>query len=207
FFLSGLGGELADRYDKAFVARRLKAAEILAAAVAVLGFWLASVPILFVALVLFGIVAALFGPIKYGILPDHLARAELPAGNALIEAATFLAILTGTIAGGLAVTHGGAHAFGLLVMGFAVLCWLASLAIPKTGEAAPYLQVNRNVLRSTGGLMRDLYEDTRLWRTGLITSWFWLIGAVVLALLPALVKRTFGGDETVVTALLALFSI
>ena len=207
FFLSGLGGQLADRYDKAYVARRLKAAEILAAAVAVLGFWLASVPILFVALVLFGIVAALFGPIKYGILPDHLARAELPAGNALIEAATFLAILTGTIAGGLAVTHGGAHAFGLLVMGFAGLCWLASLAIPTTGEAAPTLEVDRNVLRSTGSLMRDLYEDTRLWRTGLITSWFWLVGAVVLALLPALVKRTFGGDETVVTALLALFSI
>ncbi|MCF4123974.1 acyl-[ACP]--phospholipid O-acyltransferase [Methylobacterium sp. SyP6R] len=207
FFLSGLGGELADRYDKAFIARRLKAAEILAAGVAVLGFWLASVPILFLALILFGIVAALFGPIKYGILPDHLARAELPAGNALIEAATFLAILTGTIAGGLAVTHGGAHAFGLLVMGFAGLCWLSSLAIPKTGEAAPYLQVNRNVLRSTGGLMRDLYEDTRLWRTGIITSWFWLVGAVVLALLPALVKGTFGGDETVVTALLALFSI
>ncbi|BAQ43587.1 MULTISPECIES: acyl-[ACP]--phospholipid O-acyltransferase [Methylobacterium] len=207
FFLSGLGGQLADRYDKAYVARRLKAAEILAAAVAVLGFWLSSVPILFVALVLFGIVAALFGPIKYGILPDHLARAELPAGNALIEAATFLAILTGTIAGGLAVTHGGAHAFGLLVMGFAGLCWLASLAIPTTGEAAPTLEVDRNVLRSTGSLMRDLYEDTRLWRTGLITSWFWLVGAVVLALLPALVKRTFGGDETVVTALLALFSI
>ncbi|KMO15183.1 acyl-[ACP]--phospholipid O-acyltransferase [Methylobacterium indicum] len=207
FFLSGLGGQLADRYDKAYVARRLKAAEILAAGVAVLGFWLSSVPILFVALVLFGIVAALFGPIKYGILPDHLARAELPAGNALIEAATFLAILTGTIAGGLAVTHGGAHAFGLLVMGFAGLCWLASLAIPTTGEAAPNLEVDRNVLRSTGGLMRDLYEDTRLWRTGLITSWFWLVGAVVLALLPALVKRTFGGDETVVTALLALFSV
>ncbi|WP_133123685.1 MFS transporter, partial [Methylobacterium frigidaeris] len=207
FFLSGLGGELADRYDKAFIAKRLKAAEILAAGVAVLGFWLASVPILFVALILFGIVAALFGPIKYGILPDHLARAELPAGNALIEAATFLAILTGTIAGGLAVTHGGAHAFGLLVMGFAVLCWLASLAIPKTGEAAPYLTVDRNVLRSTGSLMRDLYDDTRLWRTGVITSWFWLVGAVVLALLPALVKGTFGGDETVVTALLALFSI
>ncbi|MFH6785242.1 MULTISPECIES: acyl-[ACP]--phospholipid O-acyltransferase [Methylobacterium] len=207
FFLSGLGGQLADRYDKAFIAKRLKAAEILAAGVAVLGFWLASVPILFLALILFGIVAALFGPIKYGILPDHLERAELPAGNALIEAATFLAILTGTIAGGLAVTHGGAHAFGLLVMGFALLCWLASLLIPKTGEAAPYLQVDRNVLRSTGSLMRDLYADTRLWRTGVITSWFWLVGAVVLALLPALVKGTFGGDETVVTALLAMFSV
>ncbi|ACA18919.1 AMP-dependent synthetase and ligase [Methylobacterium sp. 4-46] len=207
FFLSGLGGELADRHDKAWLTRRLKAAEIGAAAVAVLGFVLASVPILFVALVMFGAIAALFGPIKYGILPDHLLRAELPAGNALIEAATFLAILTGTIAGGLAVTHGGPSVFGGLVMGFAVLCWAASLLIPPTGEAAPGLVIDRNVLRSTVGLVRDLYADTRLWRTGLITSWFWLVGAVVLALLPAVVKGSFGGDESVVTAMLALFSI
>ncbi|WP_407518983.1 acyl-[ACP]--phospholipid O-acyltransferase [Methylobacterium oryzisoli] len=207
FFLSGLGGELADRHDKAWLTRRLKAAEIGAACVAVLGFWLASVPILFVALVMFGAIAALFGPIKYGILPDHLVRSELPAGNALIEAATFLAILGGTIAGGLAATHGGAPLFGALVVGFAVLCWAASLLIPPTGEAAPDLYVDRNVLRSTVGLVRDLYADTRLWRTGLITSWFWLIGAVVLALLPAVVKGSFGGDESVVTAMLALFSV
>lgn len=207
FFLSGLGGELADRHDKAWLTRRLKAAEIGAAGVAVLGFVLASVPVLFAALVMFGAIAALFGPIKYGILPDHLKRAELPAGNALIEAATFLAILIGTIAGGLAVTHGGPAAFGGLVMGFAVLCWAASLLIPPTGEAAPGLVVDRNVLRSTAGLIRDLYADTRLWRTGLITSWFWLVGAVVMALLPAVVKGSFGGDETVVTTMLALFSV
>ncbi|MDN3624577.1 acyl-[ACP]--phospholipid O-acyltransferase [Methylobacterium isbiliense] len=207
FLLSGLGGELADRHDKAWLTRRLKAAEIAAACVAVLGFWLASVPILFAALVMFGAIAALFGPIKYGILPDHLARSELPAGNALIEAATFLAILGGTIAGGLAATHGGAALFGALVVGFAVLCWAASLLIPPTGEAAPDLYVDRNVLRSTLSLVRDLYADTRLWRTGLITSWFWLVGAVVLALLPAVVKGSFGGDESVVTAMLALFSV
>ncbi|HUG61814.1 MAG TPA: MFS transporter, partial [Methylomirabilota bacterium] len=90
FFLSALGGELADRHDKAMLARRLKLAEIGAAALAVVGFWLHSVPILFAALFLFGVVSALFGPIKYGILPDHLRISELPAGNALVEGATFL---------------------------------------------------------------------------------------------------------------------
>src|SRR6202045_765356 len=100
FLLSGLGGQLADRFDKAIIARRLKFSEIGAAAVAVVGFALQSVPLLFVALVLFGALAALFTPIKYGILPDQLARNELPAGNALVEAATFLAILFGTIVGG-----------------------------------------------------------------------------------------------------------
>ena len=92
FFLSGLGGQLADRFDKALVARWLKLVEIGVAGVAVAGFVTHSVPVLFVALFLFGVIAALFGPIKYGILPDHLAREELPAGNALVEGATFMEI-------------------------------------------------------------------------------------------------------------------
>ena len=92
FLLSAFGGELADRFDKAAVARRLKLAEIGAAAIAVGGFQLDWLPLLFLALFLFGLIGALFGPIKYGILPDHLKREELPAGNALVEGATFLAI-------------------------------------------------------------------------------------------------------------------
>src|ERR1700741_3088896 len=107
FFLSALGGEFADRYDKAKVAQRLKFAEIGIAVIAVLGFAFHSVSILFVALFLFGVIGALFGPIKYGILPDHLKREELPAANALVEGATFLAILLGTISGGLAAKNGG----------------------------------------------------------------------------------------------------
>src|SRR5215217_7940850 len=177
FFLSGLGGQMADRFDKAVVARRLKLAEIGAAGVAVAGFWLHAVPLLFVALFAFGTIAALFGPIKYGILPDHLKQAELPAGNALVEAATFLAILLGTVAGGLAAREGGDPAsFGGLIMAFAALCWLASLFIPRTGEAAPALRVDPNVLRSTSTLLRGLRADTRLWRGGIIVSWFWLVG-------------------------------
>ncbi|TXN83350.1 acyl-[ACP]--phospholipid O-acyltransferase [Methylobacterium sp. WL8] len=208
FILSGLGGELADRYDKAVIAKRLKFAEIFAAGTAVLGFFLASVPILFMALGLFGTIAALFGPIKYGILPDHLKREELPAGNALVEAATFLAILLGTIAAGFASAMGGSHlVFGGLIMAFAVLCWLAARAIPATGEGAPDLHVDRNVARSTAALLRDLWGDRRLWRGSVIVSWFWLVGVVVLSLLPLLVRHDFNGSETVVTLLLAVFSV
>src|SRR5437773_5542820 len=146
FLLSASGGELADRFDKASVARLLKLVEIGAAAVAVAGFQLNSLPLLFLALFLFGLIGALFGPIKYGILPDHLTREELPAGNALVEGATFLAILLGTIVGGIAAKGGGnAVAFGALIMGFAALCWLSSLMIPRTGEADPALVVDPNI--------------------------------------------------------------
>src|SRR3979409_2668060 len=106
FFLSALGGELADRYDKARVAKLLKFLEIFVAALAAIGYLWSSLPVLFVALFGFGVLAALFGPIKYGILPDHLRREELPTGNALVEGATFMAILLGTIVGGLAAKEG-----------------------------------------------------------------------------------------------------
>ncbi|HZP19750.1 MAG TPA: acyl-[ACP]--phospholipid O-acyltransferase [Bauldia sp.] len=208
FFLSGLAGQLADRYDKAIIARRLKLTEIGAAAVAVIGFLLQSVPVLFAALLLFGILAALFTPTKYGLLPDHLRTEELPSGNALVEAATFLAILTGTISGGLAAARGvGPLPFVVLVMGFAALSWWAARAIPPTGEAAPHLHVDRNVFRSTGMLVRLIWNDPRIWRGGLMVSWFWTLGAVILALLPVLIKDTLGGGEGVVTVCLAVFSV
>src|SRR6187401_791229 len=128
FFLSALGGELADRYDKALVAQRLKFIEIFVAALAAWGYVQASLPLLYVALLGFGILAALFGPIKYGILPDHLRREQLPTGNALVEGATFVAILLGTIAGGLAARHSGeTRLFVALIMGFAAACWIAAL--------------------------------------------------------------------------------
>ncbi len=208
FFLSGLGGEFADRYDKAVVARRLKFSEIGIAFIAVVGFSLHSVVLLFIALFLFGVIAALFGPIKYGILPDHLARSELPAGNALVEGATFIAILLGTIVGGIAAKDGGdpAH-FAFLMIVFSLLCWGASLLIPRTGQAAPDLNVHKNVLVSTIGLLNFLREDPRLWWGALVTSWFWLVGAVSLSLMPPLVKNVLGGNEEVVTTCLAIFSI
>ena len=208
FLLSAFGGELADRFDKARVARRLKLAEIGAAAVAVAGFQLNSVPFLFLALFLFGLIGALFGPIKYGILPDHLKREELPAGTALVEGATFLAILCGTITGGLAMTGGGNPVvLTMMMMVFALLCWGASLFIPRTGQAAPDLAIDPNIVGSTARLLGELWSDTRLWRCAVVTSIFWMIGAIVLSLLPPLVMRTLGGAETVVTIYLAVFAV
>ena len=208
FFLSALGGELADRLDKARVAQWLKFFEIFVAALAVLGFALQSVPVLFGALACFGVIAALFGPIKYGILPDHLRREELPTGNALVEGATFVAILTGTIVGGIAARGGGnVVGFAALVMGCAFLCWLSALSIPPTGEGAPQLKISANIAASTAAMIRHLRADARLWWGAMVTSWFWLVGIVVLSLLPPLIKTLIGGNEDTVTAYLALFSI
>jgi acyl-[acyl-carrier-protein]-phospholipid O-acyltransferase/long-chain-fatty-acid--[acyl-carrier-protein] ligase len=174
----------------------------------VAGFWLQSAPILFVALFMFGVIAALFGPIKYGILPDHLHRDELPRGNALIEGATFVAILLGTVAGGFASRGGGDPVkFGLAMILVAALCYGASLFIPPTGEGAPDLRVEANIFRSTGHLLSDLWADARLWRTGVMVSFFWMIGAIMLSLLPPMVKLQLGGDEMAVSFCLGAFAV
>ena len=208
FFLSALGGELADRYDKARVAQHLKFVEIAVAAVAVWGYMRASLLLLFIALSGFGILAALFGPIKYGILPDHLRREQLPAGNALVEGATFIAILLGTIVAGIAARGGGSHAvFAALLLGFAIACWVSALLIPPTGEGAPNLGIEINIAASTATMIRHLRADPRLWWGAMVTSWFWLVGIVVLSLLPPLIKTIIGGNEDTVTAYLAAFSI
>ena len=180
----------------------------LPAGLGVIGFWLHSIPIMFATLFMFGVIATLFGPVKYGILPDHLKKEELPAGNALVEGATFMAILLGTIVGGLAAKEGSHPAiFGTMIMVFAVLCWAASLLIPRTGQGAPNLYVDPNIARSTGSLLKDLWFDKRLWWGSIVTSWFWLIGAVALSLLTPMVKGVLSNTEEVVTAYLAVFSI
>ncbi|MFO1185343.1 MAG: acyl-[ACP]--phospholipid O-acyltransferase [Bauldia sp.] len=208
FLLSGLGGQWADRYDKALVARRLKFAEIGIVALAVAGFLAESLVVLFVALLLFGVVSALFSPIKYGILPDHLAEEDLPAANALVEAATFLAILCGTVAGGLVAARGANPAiFAVLVVSFAVLSWLASRAVPPTAESVPTLKVDWNVFASTKALLDVFRGDRRLWRCALAVAWFWAVGGAVLSIQPVLVKSGLGGAEVVGTAFLLIFAI
>jgi acyl-[acyl-carrier-protein]-phospholipid O-acyltransferase/long-chain-fatty-acid--[acyl-carrier-protein] ligase len=207
FFLSGLAGQLADRYDKARVAQIVKFVEIFVAALAVLGYARGSLAILFAALAGFGVLAALFGPVKYGILPDHLTREQLPAGNALVEGATFIAILTGTIAGGLASRAHDVVSIAPLLIGFALACWIAARLIPPSGQGAPKLKVSSNIAASTAAMLRYLRADRRLWWGAMVTSWFWLTGIVLLALLPPLIKTLIGGDEGAVTAYLALFSV
>lgn len=208
FVLSALGGELADRYVKSIVARRLKFFEIFAAAFAAAGFFTHSIPLLFIALALFGIVAALFGPVKYAVLPDQLSVSELATGNALVEGATFMAILIGTIAGGLFVA--GASHMGWIcaaVVGLSVLSWGFASRIPVTQPSAPELAITKNPWTSTVRLLKSLYAEPRLWDGMVIVSWFWMVGAIVLSLLPALIKEGVGGTEGVVTLCLAVFAI
>ncbi len=206
-FLSGLGGEMADAHDKAWLARRLKFAEILVQMIAALGLFFSSLPLLYTALFGLGVISALFGPVKYGILPDLLARDELLAGNALVEAATFIAIFLGLIAGGLSAKGRAPEGTMLQLMAIAIACFTASLFIPPTECAAKGLRANSNVLVSTFALIREVVQDATLWARTMAVSWFWMSGAIALSLVPVIVRNKTGGGIEVETAVSALFAL
>ncbi|MBS0232724.1 MAG: acyl-[ACP]--phospholipid O-acyltransferase [Proteobacteria bacterium] len=208
FLFSALAGQLADKFDKAKVAARVRLIEIPIAIAAGAGFLLPSVPLLFVALVLFGTLSAFFGPVKYGLLPSHLEVKELPSGNALIEGATFIAILIGTVGGNFASgTHIELIGVAATIVFISVLGWLSARFIPPAPSSAPDLKIDRNIATSTITLLKDLHADKRIWQGALITSWFWLVGAAVLALLQNLIPQVLNGAPSVYTLALFTFAV
>ena len=207
--LSATSGQLADKYEKSRLIRLIKLFEIAIMVIGCAGFLLPSIALLFVALTLLGVHSTLFGPVKYAILPQHLATDELVGGNGMVEMGTFVAILIGTIAGGLvvAIKPDGAFWAGLLTIAIAVFGWLASRRIPVTPAVAPDLVINWNLFTETWRNLRLAHDNLVVWRSMLGISWFWFYGAIYLAQLPEFTRGVLGGDEHVFTLLLAVFSI
>ncbi len=208
FLFSATCGQLADKYDKAMLARMVKVLEMGIMLVAAAGFALHSLPLLLSALFLLGLHSTLFGPVKYAILPQHLKEAELIGGNALVEAGTFVAILIGTLAGGL-LAGAGVDPVWVAGAGFVVaaLGWLASRGIPAAPAPAPQLVVSPNPLTETWRNIGFARENRTVFLSILGISWFWLYGALFLAQFPAFAKNVIGGGEGAVTLLLATFTI
>ncbi|MDX9707836.1 MAG: MFS transporter [Azospira sp.] len=208
FLFSATAGQLADKYDKARLARFAKALEIAVMGVAAAGFLWHSLALLLAALFLMGLQSTLFGPVKYAILPQHLKEEELVGGNALVEAGTFVAILLGTLAGGLLAGAGidplWIACAALLV---ALVGYLASRNIPEAPPPEPGLTVHPNPLTETWRNLGFARENRTVFLSILGISWFWLYGALFLAQMPAYGRNVLGGDETAVTLLLAVFTV
>ncbi len=205
---SATAGQIADKYEKARSIRLTKLWELGLMAVAAAGFLLGSVPLLFGVLFGLGVQATFFGPLKYSILPFHLAPAELVEGNGLIEAGTFGGILVGTLLGSVLIAlPGGAWitaAAGLLVAGAGIgSAW----GVPRAAAADPRLPLGRNPWVETWRVLRAARASRVIWRSLLALSWFWALGATVLAVLPGLVRDTLHGAPAVFTVFLAAFTI
>ncbi len=155
-----------------------------------------------------GIQATFFGPIKYALLPELLKRSELVDGNALIEAGTFLGILSGTIAGGLLILlPGGAAGTSAALLALSLGGFGASLMLPATRPAAPRLRVQWNIAALTWEILCEARRKRKVWLAVLGISWFWLVGAALLSQFPNFAKEYLQAGNQVVTLFLTLNSI
>ena len=210
FLFSALGGQLGEKYPKHRLIRLIKFGEILIMLFGSVSVLLGHLPMMLAVLFAMGSQSALFGPVKYSILPLHLAERELLGGNALVEMGTFLAILGGTLFAGLLMSSDQwAWWVSLAVLGFALAGFIASLGIPATAAALPSLHLDWNILRQSIrilhlGLVR---QSKTVSRSLLANSWFWFLGATYLAQIPGFTHEYLHGDESVVTLILAVFSI
>ena len=208
FLLSATAGQIADRYEKTGLIKLVKLSEI---GIAGLAAWsLAANDALFMLIVLFlfGVHSTLFGPLKYAILPEHLAEDELIAGNALIETGTFLAILIGTIVGGLLILTGaGIAVVSTLMLGAAIAGFAVSLFMPRAHPGNRDVVVRANVLRETAAIVAIARRRRDVFLSILGISWFWLVGATYLAQFPAFAKDVLHADEHAVTLMLTVFTV
>ena len=208
FLFSGIAGEMADRYEKSRIIRNVKLAEIVIMAIAALGLWFGWYELLLILLFLMGAQSTFFGPVKYAILPQVLAEDELVGGNGLVGMGTFVAILLGTIAAGLIMGfEAAARLAAVAVVVMAVVGYLAARQVPVTESDGSGVRVRFRPVMETWRLMVLAAERRQVLMAVLTISWFWFLGAAYLTQFPNFARTDLLGDETVVTLLLAMFTI
>ncbi len=214
FLLSALAGQLADSTDKARIIRFVKTAEVAIMVLGAAGLLLQNVPLLLVALTAMGVHSTFFGPIKYAVLPQHLKDDEVLGGTGLVEAGTYVAILGGTLLGGVLITrtHDGAfHATraAAAVIGVALIGrWIGGMVPAAPPEVdVPAFKFDWHIVRASVTLVRATLHIRRLFLAILAISFFWAMGAVLAAQFPPLVKNGLGANQHVATLFLAVFSI
>ncbi len=208
FLFSATAGQFADKYDRAQLTRIIKIAEILIMLCASIGFYTQHINFLLFSLFCMGTHSTFFGPIKYALLPQHLPEKDLLSGNAYIEAGTFLAILLGTILGGLLILQPqGVSFISFSLIGLAIIGYISSRFIPIAPAPEPEIKINYNIWSETCKIIGFSRQNKKVFLSILGISWFWLIGATFLSQFPTYAKDVLHGDETLVTLFLTIFSL
>jgi len=208
FLFSALAGQVADKYDKASLVRKIKFVEVCIMSAAAVGFFFDAVYFLLGVLFCMGLQSTFFGPIKYSIIPQQLDDKELVSGNALVEMGTFLAILLGSISGVLLKMEGvGDAVVAIAVVGLALLGYLAARGIPSAPAADDGLKINWNLWKETWHIVGYAREVKSVWMCVLGISWFWFLGAAYTTQLKVYVDDYLLGTDGLYALLLGTFSI
>ena len=209
FIFSASAGQLADKYEKSRLISITVLIELCVMVFGAIGLFLRSLELLLVALFLSGTQSALFGPVKYAILPQHLREEELVGGNALVETGTSIAILAGLVIGGWLVARPGWGVAGVAATTIAISAAALALSrrIPRAAPPDPGLRFNWNPVTETWRNLRFLGTNRTILLSVLGISWFWFFGAMFVTQFPNLSRKVLAGDEQVVTLLLIMFSV
>jgi len=206
---SATSGQLADKWPKERLIRFTKDLEIAVMLLGAVGFVLANVPLLLLAIFLMGLQSTVFGPVKFAYLPQHLNERELTGGNGMVEMGTFVAILLGNVAGGLLIAMPGVGPMAVAVacLVLAVAGRVAAQAVPVSPATDPGLVVNWNPFTETWRNLKLAHGNVVVFRSLLGISWMWFFGAVFLSQFPSFAREVIRGDEQVASALLVVFSV
>lgn len=208
FLFSGIAGQITDISEKSKLMRRIKLAEILIMLLAAAGFLLQQYFYLLGILFLMGTQSTFFGPAKYAILPQHLKDTELVGGNAIVEMGTFVAILLGTIGAGLIMQFDARITIvSVTVIGLSILGYLASRSIPLAPAGSDAIKISFNPLSSSIELVKTVRKNRAIYLAIMAISWFWFLGAAYLTQFPNFSIASLNGDASLVTLLLALFTV
>ena len=209
FLFSATAGQLADKYEKSMLMRRIKLLEITLMIIAAIAFTSGNYVALLLVLFLMGCQSTLFGPVKYAYLPQHLRTDELVGGNALVEAGTYIAIILGLIVGGatVAVSPDSQALLGGSLVAVALVGYLASRRVPQTRAVDPGLVISWNAWSETWRIIGFAREKRDVFLAILGISWFWFFGSAMTLQLPAYTLVILNGNESITTALLVSFAI
>ena len=203
FLFSALAGLLADKYNRAYMTRILKCTELLFMMGAGVVFVTQNVPLLIIILFFMGAQSTFFGPIKYALLPQFLKSDELIAGNAYIEASTYVSIILGSVFGTILPIN--VSIIVLLIC--SVIGLIASWKIPSAAGLQPDLKINCNIFRLIKDNLKLIKSHVIVYRTIIGATWFWVLGAFFLTQLFPLCSKVFNTKPEVVTLFLVIFSI
>jgi len=207
--LSATAGQLADKLDKAWLMRRVKELEIAIMAIATFGLLMHAPLPLYTAILLLGVHSTIFGPAKYAYLPQHLREEELTGGNGMVEMGTFVAILLGTVAGGLLAKVSSVTAWPIAAacLAIAISGRTAAQFIPRSPSDDPALKIDWNPIAVTWRNLQLGAQQRAVFNSLLGISWLWFFGTIVLTSFAPFAHQVLGGDENVVTLLLMTFSL
>lgn len=179
------GGFLADRFSKRIVTMGVKVFEIFVMFLAMLGLATHHLYLTISCVFLMGVHSAIFGPSKYGLLPELLPEQKLSWGNGILELGTFIAIIGGTVTGGwLCKTFADRPAWsGVILIALAVFGLVTSFGITRVPAANPSKEFQLNMFADLWQKTKLIYKDRILWLATLGNTYFFALAALIQLLI------------------------